>query len=86
MTPTIYDNNVNVIKEGEKIITRCRKGSKFNRQIGEIEGKSTPLVHIYTTAHFSGFFIYCNTVSGVAKLILWTNDFLRCEIMQLCLY
>jgi hypothetical protein len=72
MTRTIYDNNVNLIKEREKIIKEREKGSKFNRQIDEKEGKSTPLIHIYITAHFSGFFIYCNTASGVVKLIVWT--------------
>ena len=54
MTRTISGNNVNLIKERGKI-TQSEKGSKFIQHIGEIQGKSTPLIHIYTSAHFTGF-------------------------------
>jgi hypothetical protein len=61
VTRTISGNNINVIKGGKSNNTLSEQ-VQFNRQIGEIEGKSTPLGHIYMTRHFTGFFMilyYC---------------------------
>ena len=41
MIRTISGNNVNLIREREKI-THCGKGKKNIQQIGETEAKSTP--------------------------------------------
>jgi len=49
---TISGNNVNLIREREKI-THCGKGKQIIQQIGET-GKIDTLIHIYMTSHFPG--------------------------------
>ena len=58
MIRTIYDNNVKLIKEREKIITRCQKRFKIKSTNRRNRGKiDTPNTHIHNRSLFRLFLI-----------------------------